>query len=149
MRHCYAEIFTGDLTDTYDKYFKFHSLHALRHLFAQYWLKASAIENGGVRDFAMVMKMGHWGGIDVLMNFYGQSSNIQVTKRAMTLQKTYEQLELGEAYLKKQAKIDEELNKDLDDVDEQANAEESGDEINPDTGNPTQKNTLQVEDDKQ
>jgi hypothetical protein len=97
----------------------------------------------------MVMKMGHWGGIDVLMNFYGQSSNIQVAKRAMKLQKTYEQLELGEAYLKNQAKIDEEVNKDLDEVDEQGNAEESGDEINPDTGNPTQKKSLQVEDDKQ
>ena len=149
MRHCYAEIFSGDKADMYDKYFKFHALHALRHLFAQYWLKASAIENGGVRDFAMVMKMGHWGGIDVLMNFYGQSSNIQVTKRAMKLQKTYEELEFGEAYLKKQAKVDEKVNKDLDEVDEQANAEESGDEINPDTGNPTQKKSLQVEDDKQ
>ena len=117
MRHCYEQVLVGDL---YDNYFRYHSLHALRHLFAQYWLKASAIDNGGVKDFAMVMKMGHWGGIDVLMNFYGESSNIEITKRAMKIGKTYEQLELGEKILKDQEKEDEDLNKELDEVEDES-----------------------------
>ena len=149
MRHCYQHVFSGDKSDMYEAYFKFHSLHALRHLFAQYWLKASAIENGGVRDFAMVMKMGHWGGIDVLMNFYGQSSNIEVTKRAMKLQKRYEELEVGERLLKEQAEQDAEIAKNLDDVDEDTTASETGDEIDPESGEPSESQSQQVEDDNQ
>ena len=148
MRHCYQQIFK-DTPDMYDKYFKFHSLHALRHLFAQYWLKASAIENNGVKDFAMVMSMGHWGGIDVLMNFYGQSTNAQITKRAMALQKKYEEIELGEKRLKAEEELSEEFEKDLENINPDNLAEETGDELNPETGEPTQPNSEQVEEDKE
>ena len=74
MRHCFEKVLPEAM---YKDYFRHHSLHALRHLFAQWWLKATQNDTG-VRDFASVMKMGHWGGIDVLMNFYGQTSNVEI-----------------------------------------------------------------------
>ena len=60
MRQCYEKAFGKKI---YDNYFKTNSLHALRHLFAQYWLKATD------KDFSLVQDVGHWGGIDVLKQF--------------------------------------------------------------------------------
>ena len=55
-----------------------------------------------------------------MMNFYGESSNIEITKRAMKIGKTYEQLELGEKILKEQEKEDQDLNKELDEVEDES-----------------------------
>ena len=85
MRHCFKSVLPDAM---YKDYFKFHSLHALRHLFAQFWLKATQNAKG-VRDFASVMKMGHWGGIDVLMNFYGQTSNLEIAHMKRDVGKLY------------------------------------------------------------
>jgi len=132
MRHCYAEIF-ADKKSMYDKYFKFHSLHALRHLFAQYWLTASALQNNGVRDYAMVMKLGHWDGVDVLMNFYGQTSNTQMVKRAMQLRTDYESLADEQRREREAKKKDEELNTELNNVDSSRDMEEEEPETNEET----------------
>ena len=114
-----------------------------------YKAEITSIENNGVKDFAMVMSMGHWGGIDVLMNFYGQSTNAQITKRAMALQKKYEEIELGEKRLKAEEELSEEFEKDLENINPDNLAEETGDELNPETGEPTQPNSEQVEEDKE
>lgn len=145
MRKCYEEVLEGDL---YSKYFQFHSLHALRHLFAQYWLKATEKKNG-VRDFAMVMKMGHWGGIDVLMQFYGQTSNVEVTLKAMDVQTSYEDLMEEEKKQLEEKKKLAKLEEEMDNVDPDNLAEETGDELDPDTGEPTQPDSEQVMDDNQ
>ena len=87
MRVCYAEVLPRDL---YKKYFRLHSLHALRHLFAQYWLKATqGADESGTKDFSFVMEQGHWGGVDVLMNFYGKSSKASLAKKQIEIQKGY------------------------------------------------------------
>ena len=145
MRKCYEEVLEGDL---YSKYFKFHSLHALRHLFAQYWLKATEKKNG-VRDFAMVMQMGHWGGIDVLMQFYGKSSTAEVTMKAIDVQTSYEDLMEEEKKLLEEKKKIAKLEETLDNVDPDNLAEETGDELNPESGEPTQPESEQVMDDNQ
>jgi len=54
-----------------DNYFLKHSLHAIRHLFAQFWIKASK------KDFTFVRDLGHWGGTDVLESFYGGASGAE------------------------------------------------------------------------
>mgnify|MGYP006409031221 FL=1 len=143
MRHCYAEVFLGnggEKKDMYDNYFKKHSLHALRHLFAQYWLKASARKNGGVRDYALVMQMGHWKGIDVLMNYYGKVSTALMTRRAMDLKADYEQLTDAETIQKKQEEEDKPLEATLDNVNEDNFAETASDETD-DAGEPAANNT--------
>jgi len=134
MRHCYAEIF-ADKPDMYDDYFTGHSLHALRHLFAQYWLTASSIKNGGVRDYSLVMKMGHWKGVDVLMNFYGGESNVKITKRAMELRTSYEDLAEREKIQKEEDKANKPLEEELENVDEDNFTESTSDETD-DAGEP-------------
>ena len=127
MRHCYAEIF-ADKKDMYLKYFKFHSLHALRHLFAQYWLTATARKNDGVRDYAMVMKMGHWNGVDILMNFYGQQSNVQITKRAMDIRTDYEALAEAQRKEREEREKNKSLEEELDNVDSDEDSEDDMEE---------------------
>jgi|TARA_R110000824_G_scaffold90967_2_gene221813 hypothetical protein len=63
FRVCYKEAMEEG--QQLDNYFLKHSLHAIRHLFAQFWIKASN------KDFTFVRDLGHWGGTDVLENFYG------------------------------------------------------------------------------
>ena len=65
FRQCYKEAL--EKGQVLDNYFLKHSLHAIRHLFAQYWIKASD------KDFTFVRDLGHWGGTDVLENFYGRA----------------------------------------------------------------------------
>ena len=99
MRVCYAEVLPRDL---YKKYFRLHSLHALRHLFAQYWLKATqGADESGTKDFSFVMEQGHWGGVDVLMNFYGKSSKASLAKKQIAIQKGFDGIEDGQIRIKK------------------------------------------------
>ena len=67
MRHCYREA----IPTLYQKetYWKKMSLHSLRHVFAQAWIKKS---NG---DFGFVAKRGHWGGIGILEQAYAGKSD--------------------------------------------------------------------------
>jgi len=69
FRQCYKEAL--EKGQVLDNYFLKHSLHAIRHLFAQYWIKSSN------KDYTFVAKLGHWGGTDVLQNFYGEASGAE------------------------------------------------------------------------
>ena len=70
LRYCYKKV--GLMEDYWYK----DSLHAVRHTFAQMWLKKSK------RDLAWVMKWGHWGGVDVLEKHYGQQTDEQFLETA-------------------------------------------------------------------
>jgi hypothetical protein len=63
LRYCYKKV---GKTETY--WYK-DSLHAVRHAFAQMWLKKSN------RDLAWVKDWGHWGGVDVLEKHYGKQTD--------------------------------------------------------------------------
>jgi len=65
FRYCYKKV---GLTEDY---WYTDSLHAVRHTFAQMWIKKSK------RDLAWVMKWGHWGGVDVLEKHYGQQTGTE------------------------------------------------------------------------
>ena len=65
FRYCYKKV---GLTEDY---WYTDSLHAVRHPFAQMWIKKSK------RDLAWVMKWGHWGGVDVLEKHYGQQTGTE------------------------------------------------------------------------
>jgi len=112
MRQCYEKAFGKKI---YDNYFKTNSLHALRHLFAQYWLKATD------KDFSLVQDVGHWGGIDVLKQFYGQSSKSENLRKLISAKKSLKDLEAMEEKLqtKKQQEADEKINKQMDLEDEE------------------------------
>ena len=62
LRYCYKKV---GKTETY--WYK-DSLHAVRHAFAQMWIKKSN------RDLAWVKDWGHWGGVDVLEKHYGKQT---------------------------------------------------------------------------
>ena len=124
MRICYEKVLERDM---YDEYFKEHSLHALRHLFAQYWLRASQGKDGtGTKDFAFVMELGHWGGVDVLMNYYGKSSNAAKGRKQVHLNTTYDGLEEDVKKIKDWEDKDavKKLNETLDNVDETTNVDD-------------------------
>jgi len=129
MRHCFEKVLPDAM---YKDYFKFHSLHALRHLFAQFWLKATQNAKG-VRDFASVMKMGHWGGIDVLMNFYGQTSNLEIAHMKNEVGELYathiEKLVEAEKKRKEKEEKEKAAAKALDRVDPPTMASQDGDQL--------------------
>ena len=121
MRVCYAEVLPKDL---YKKYFRLHSLHALRHLFAQYWLKATqGADESGTKDFSFVMEQGHWGGVDVLMNFYGKSSKTSLAKKQIKIQKGFDGIEDDQIRLKKEESTEsyKKLDKKLKNLDQDPN----------------------------
>ena len=125
MRVCYEKVLTRDM---YDDYFKEHSLHALRHLFAQYWLRATQGKDGtGTKDFAFVMELGHWGGVDVLMNYYGKSSNAAKGRKQVQVNTTYDGLEQDVEKIKEWENLDKvkHLNEALDNVDESTNVDDT------------------------
>jgi hypothetical protein len=71
-------------------------------LFAQYWLKATqGADESGTKDFSFVMEQGHWGGVDVLMNFYGKSSKASLAKKQIAIQKGFDGIEDGQIRIKK------------------------------------------------
>ena len=61
MRHC----FTAIPKPLPDDYFGLMPLHAIRHIFAQYWLDYSDY------DYGWVARLGHWKTIAELQNSYG------------------------------------------------------------------------------
>ena len=61
MRHC----FTAIPNPLPDDYFGLMPLHAIRHIFAQYWLEYSDY------DYGWVARLGHWKTIAELQNSYG------------------------------------------------------------------------------
>jgi len=63
MRHCYEQVGAKDVF-YYDK-----PLHALRHVFAQYWLHKSGW------NYNFVAKLGHWHTMSVLQKSYGKMGN--------------------------------------------------------------------------
>jgi len=108
----------------YKKYFRLHSLHALRHLFAQYWLKATqGADESGTKDFSFVMEQGHWGGVDVLMNFYGKSSKTSLAKKQIKIQKGFDGIEDDQIRLKKEESTEsyKKLDKKLKNLDQDPN----------------------------
>jgi len=128
MRVCYEKVLAKDM---YRDYFSKHSLHALRHLFAQYWLTATQGKDGkGTRDFAFVMELGHWGGVDVLMNFYGKSSNAAKGRKQVQIQTSYDGLEEDAKKIKEweaEEKV-KKLNEVLDNVDQNFNVDDEDEE---------------------
>jgi len=114
MRQCYAKAMPQK---TVEKYFDTNSLHALRHVFAQYWLKATD------KDFSLVQDVGHWGGIDVLKNFYGRSSQAENLRKLITAKKksSLKQLEDKEKRLEqtKEKEANEKINKQMELGDEE------------------------------
>jgi len=64
MRNCYERVFPKK--HNLESYWTSNSLHSLRHVFAQAWLDRSD------KDFQWVANRGHWGGIAILEQAYGQ-----------------------------------------------------------------------------
>ena len=114
MRQCYSKSMPQK---TVEKYFDTNSLHALRHVFAQYWLKATD------KDFSLVQDVGHWGGIDVLKNFYGRSSKAENLRKLITAKKksSLKQLEDKEKRMEqtKEKEADEKINRQMELEDEE------------------------------
>ena len=63
LRHCYQVV------EANDGYYFDKPLHALRHVFAQYWLNKSGW------NYTFVAKLGHWHTLGVLEKSYGKMSN--------------------------------------------------------------------------
>lgn len=63
LRHCYETVGIKH-TYFYDK-----PIHALRHVFAKYWLEKSGY------NYNLVMKMGHWSNQQLLEGSYGKQSD--------------------------------------------------------------------------
>jgi len=60
LRHCYRE------SGLEDDYFYLHTLHSLRHMFAQYWLELSEY------NYSFVAKLGHWKTESIVKSVYGK-----------------------------------------------------------------------------
>ena len=60
LRNCYK------VSGLKDDYFYEHTLHSLRHMFAQYWLELSDY------NYSFVAKIGHWKTESVVKNVYGK-----------------------------------------------------------------------------
>jgi len=76
----------------------------------------------------MVMKMGHWNGVDILMNFYGQQSNVQITKRAMDIRTDYEALAEAQRKEREEREKNKSLEEELDNVDSDEDSEDDMEE---------------------
>jgi len=66
MRHCYHQ---AKLTDDY---WYEHSLHSLRHVFAQYWLELSEF------NYGFVAIIGHWKTESIVRDVYGQKTGGEI-----------------------------------------------------------------------
>ena len=62
FRHCYQK------SELADDYWYEHTLHSLRHVFAQYWLELSNYNYGFVAD------IGHWKTISIVKDVYGKKT---------------------------------------------------------------------------
>ena len=60
LRHCYQE------SKLDEEYFYKHTLHSLRHMFAQYWLELSEY------NYSFVAKIGHWKTESIVKDVYGK-----------------------------------------------------------------------------
>lgn len=130
MRHCFEKVLPKGM---FDNYFKFHTLHSLRHLFAQYFLKATEY-NTGTKDFALVMELGHWGGIDVLMNFYGKSTDASIARKKRQSKLEWDAMIDGQRKVKEQQERDVQLEKDLHTVNPDDLSSEDGAQVEGGTG---------------
>ena len=73
------------------------------------------------------MELGHWGGVDVLMNYYGKSSNAAKGRKQVQINTTYDGLEQDVERIKKWENLDKvkKLNATLDNVDESTNVDDT------------------------
>ena len=123
FRICYKE--SMEEGQQLDNYFLNHSLHAIRHLFAQFWIKASK------KDFTFVRDLGHWGGTDVLENFYGRASGSETLELQIRYgKKKFSTLIEEEEDKEKTKETDEKTDKFLDANTDENNDDQSGDEPN-------------------
>lgn len=60
FRHCYQEV------EAASSFYYERPVHAIRHVFAQYWLNKSGY------NYTFVMKLGHWQTLSTLMKSYGK-----------------------------------------------------------------------------
>jgi len=79
MRNCYERVFPKK--HNLEKYWTSNSLHSLRHVFAQAWLARSG------QDFAWVANRGHWGGIAILEQAYGQPTKEEQLRKTIEYSK--------------------------------------------------------------
>ena len=116
FRQCYKEAL--EKGQVLDNYFLKHSLHAIRHLFAQYWIKASD------KDFTFVRDLGHWGGTDVLENFYGRADGSETLELQIKFgKKKFSDLKKIEEDDKKTEEVSKETNEFLEDDNADGNTE--------------------------
>ena len=66
LRNCYK------VSGLKDDYFYEHTLHSLRHMFAQYWLELSDY------NYSFVAKIGHWKTESVVKNVYGKDLGAKI-----------------------------------------------------------------------
>ena len=130
FRICYKESMDED--QQLDNYFLKHSLHAIRHLFAQFWIKASK------KDYTFVRDLGHWGGTDVLESFYGGASGSETLENMIKFgKKKFSTLITEEKVKEKTKDEDDETDKFLDaNTEGKSGGEEPVEEKFDDEGNP-------------
>ena len=63
LRNCYSDAGLNE------SYWHTNAGHAVRHTFAQLWMKKSG------QNLAFVKDWGHWGGVDVLEKYYAEPSD--------------------------------------------------------------------------
>ena len=63
LRNCYSDAGLNE------SYWHTNAGHAVRHTFAQLWMKKSG------QNLAFVKEWGHWGGVDVLEKYYAEPSD--------------------------------------------------------------------------
>lgn len=128
FRICYKKSMDED--QQLDNYFLKHSLHAIRHLFAQFWIKASK------KDYTFVRDLGHWGGTDVLESFYGGASGSETLENMIKFGKKKFSTLIHDEEVKKETKEeDDETNEFLDKNTEGKSGGEEPEKFD-DEGNP-------------
>lgn len=141
FRICYKEAMEEG--QQLDNYFLKHSLHAIRHLFAQFWIKASN------KDFTFVRDLGHWGGTDVLENFYGGAGGDETLDLQIKFgKKKFEDL-IEEEKVKKETETDREETDEF--LDKNTDGNTGGDEpekLNAD-GEPIDTEVIEVTEEEQ
>tara|TARA_R110002051_G_scaffold155928_1_gene227773 strand:+ start:2623 stop:4977 length:2355 start_codon:yes stop_codon:yes gene_type:complete len=90
MRNCYERVFPKK--HNLETYWTSNSLHSLRHVFAQAWLDRSD------KDFQWVANRGHWGGIAILEQAYGQPKKEEQLRKDIAYSKI--SLEMAEQRIK-------------------------------------------------
>ena len=121
-----------------DNYFLKHSLHAIRHLFAQFWIKASK------KDFTFVRDLGHWGGTDVLENFYGRATGAENLQNMIKFgKKKFEDLIHEEEVAEETRDEDEKTDEFLEENTEDQTGGDEPEETNAD-GEPVEEEVVEV-----